>query len=220
MTGHRLDLQPTDLTLHNGLPVPLPAETWAQLGAMLRPRPPRRGVAWDDPLRARPFTDRRFLNRDQLIVAADGILTRGLADADELAEAASRVRRRGAIDLRQACEESRHGAESPKETETRLLIVRAGLPEPLLNWELRHPSGSFAARLDMAFPQYRVAVEYDGRHHAETEQFARDADRWAEIEGLGWTLIRVLAHHFDYPQRDIVARVRNVLVTRGWPSPG
>lgn len=190
VTGHRLDIDIAHLTLRSGLPVPSLAETWAQLGGMLR--------------------------LDDLVAAADAALHSGGVDAAELTTAANRLRRRGALDLRTALTEMRTGAESPRETLTRLAIVRAGLPEPRLNWQLRTSAGSFVARLDMAYPRYRVAVEYDGRQHADHAQFTKDADRWSNIDAEGWLLVRVLAHHFADPQRDIVARVRRALASRGW----
>lgn len=188
--GHRLRVSWGDLSLRGSFPVPAVAETWAQLGSELR--------------------------LDDLIVAADHILHHRLAELDELKDAVDRLRRRGAVDLRDALVEARAGSESPKETRTRLVLVRGQLPEPELNWVLRDGSGRFLARLDMAFPQYRVAVEYDGRHHADHAQFAKDADRWAAIEARGWILIRVLAHHLANPERDVVARTRRALHSRGW----
>lgn len=192
VTGHRLQLGWEDLTLRGSLPVPHPAEVWSQLGAALR--------------------------RDELIVAADHLLHENLADRGELSAAVERLTRRGAVDLRTALADARAGAESPKETETRLVLVRGGLPEPELNWVLRDARGAFVARLDMAYRRERVAVEYDGRQHAEAGQFARDADRWARIEAEGWLLIRVLAHHLADPGalRD---RVRRALKSRGWMPP-
>lgn len=176
--------------MRNGLPIAGVAETWAQLAPTLR--------------------------LDDLIIAADHLLTHGLTDRAGLTEAASCLRRRGAVSLAAAIEEARTGSESPRESETRLTLTRAGLPEPLLNWTLRDRAGRFVARLDLAYPAYRVCVEYDGRHHAEAAQFARDADRWAAIEAEGWTLVRVLSHHFSHPQRDIIERTRRALRSRGW----
>lgn len=190
--GHRLSLTWDDLTMRGSLPVPHPAEVWAQLGSAL--------------------------GLDELIVAADHVLHAHLADDDAIRAAIDRVRRRGAVDLREAIAQARAGAESPKETETRLVLVRGGLPEPELNWELRDASGRLLARLDMAYPRHRVAVEYDGRQHAERGQFERDADRWADIEANGWILIRVLAHHLAAPAL-VVTRTRRALLARGWMPP-
>ncbi|KZE88744.1 endonuclease domain-containing protein [Microbacterium sp. TNHR37B] len=189
VVGHRLSRLTDDLTLRHGLPVTAPATTWALLGAALA--------------------------IDPLIIAADHLLTARLVDLDELRDAVV-PGARGAVRLREALDAVRVGSESPRETETRLLLVRAGLPEPALNWSLHDDDGRFVARLDLAYPSYRVCVEYDGRHHASIDQFARDADRWAAIEQEGWVLIRVLSHHFTDPARLIVPRVQRALISRGW----
>lgn len=182
--GHRVSMPQDGVTLLNDLPIATRVETWAQLGTMLR--------------------------REDLVAAGDWALTQG-ESASDLHEAAGRARRRGAVTLREAVELIRPGVESPRETLVRLLLVDAGLPEPRINWTLRTPEGVFVARLDLAYPDQRVAVEYDGRQHADAEQFRRDADRWRAIAREGWTLIRVVAHHLDAPQRDVVAPVARAL---------
>ncbi len=211
VVGHRLRLDPAHLTLMAGVPVPTPAETWGQLGALACPF----GCGythrhWGTELPTPAFHD------TDLVAVADWILSAGVADREDLAEAISRVRRRGAVALTRALDLARTGVESPKESETRMILTSGGLPEPEINWVLRDRNGRFVARLDLAYPLYRVAVEYDGRQHASGEQFARDADRWAAISGEEWILIRVLSHHLDTPERRIVAPVRRALVSRGW----
>jgi hypothetical protein len=190
--GHRIDVALDRLTLRHGLPVANPVETWAQLASTI--------------------------GEDHLVAAGDALLTAGLADRADLLEAAQQPRRRGAKALAAAVPFVRAGAESPRESAVRLVLVRAGLPEPELNGNLHDDSGHFLARLDMAYPEYRVAVEYDGRQHADLDQFRRDADRWPAIAGQGWILIRVLDHHLAEPERRIVAPTRRALLSRGWPG--
>jgi len=188
--GHRLTISAESLTLRHGLPVTTAAETWAQLGATA--------------------------SEDDLVALGDHLLTAGLADRDDLAEACARLRRRGAGDLAPALASIRLGAESPRESKVRRILMRAGLPEPELNWTLRDARGNFVARLDMAYPDHRVAVEYDGRQHADVHQFRRDADRWPAIAGQGWLLVRVVDHHLRDPERFIVAPTVTALRSRGW----
>ncbi|MFE1644088.1 hypothetical protein ACFM35_00725 [Microbacterium sp. P01] len=193
VNASRMQVDPRrDLTRFAGLPVTRPAETWAQLATSL--------------------------TTDELIIVADALVGRRvLASVEELHRAAHRLRRVGVSRLDAAMKEVRTGSESPRETETRLVLVRGGLPEPMLNWELRDADGSLVARLDMAFPHYRVCVEYDGRHHAEDpRQFARDADRWDALLSAGWVNVRVLAHHYNDPRRLILDRARAALLARGW----
>ncbi|AYF76441.1 hypothetical protein D7D52_24405 [Nocardia yunnanensis] len=86
------------------------------------------------------------------------------------------------------------GAESPQETRTRLLLMRAGFPRPTTQIPVYRPDGRFVARLDMGWPQWKVAVEYDGAQHwTDRSQYTKDIDRHADLHTLGWTLIRAAA---------------------------
>lgn len=59
------------------------------------------------------------------------------------------------------------GADSPKESEERLSLVAHGIPQPVANYVV--PDAAFASgapiTLDLAWPEFKVAVEYDGDHH-------------------------------------------------------
>lgn len=152
----------------------------------------------------------------ELIVAADFLVARSrrLATIDELRAEASRMR---CGRLQPLLDRVREGSESPRETKLRLELIDAGLPEPELALELFRPDGGFAARLDLAYPAYRVGVEYDGRQHAEdVYQFARDADRWRGIAELDWHLVRILHHHLWPDPGVAVDLVRRALVRAGW----
>ncbi len=98
---------------------------------------------------------------EDLVAAGDWALSQGDTVSD-LDAAARRARRRGAVALREAVQLVRPGAESPRETAVRLVLLRAGLPEPHLNWTLCTADGVFVARLDMAYPDHRVAVDTTG----------------------------------------------------------
>jgi hypothetical protein len=106
------------------------------------------------------------------------------------------------------------GAESPQETRLRLVLVDAGLPPPATQFEV-WDSRYFIARLDMAWPQWRVGVEYDGAQHwTDPRQRARDIDRIAELEALGWRIVRVSADMLRYRQPIVVARVQAAIEAR------
>jgi very-short-patch-repair endonuclease len=99
------------------------------------------------------------------------------------------------------------GAESPRETWLRLLLVRAGFPRPRTQIPVARPDGR-SYYLDMGWEDVMLAIEYDGDHHRERGVFANDIIRSEYIAYRGWTHIRVVsgAH-----QSDIVNRVH----TRG-----
>ena len=100
-------------------------------------------------------------------------------------------------------------AESPQETRLRLLLVRGGLPTPVAQFVVRD-GGRFVARVDLAWPDRRLAVEYDGVWHGERGQFARDRDRLNRLLAAGWRVVFVTARDLHRPQ-ELVARVAAAL---------
>ncbi|PZU43847.1 MAG: hypothetical protein DI571_08230 [Arsenicicoccus sp.] len=108
----------------------------------------------------------------------------------------------------------RPGAESPMETRARLLLVLAGLPEPVLQHEVGDTRHRF--RLDLAYPELRVAVEYDGRHHAQdARQWGHDLARREWLDGRGWRLVVLRAGDVYGTPWATALRVAGVLAERG-----
>jgi hypothetical protein len=98
------------------------------------------------------------------------------------------------------------GAQSPKETWLRLVLVRAGLPRPQTQIPVYDDFGDAIAYLDMGWEDIKVAVEYDGeQHRSDRRQYTWDVRRLEMIERRGWTMVRVIAG--DRPA-EIVRRVR------------
>lgn len=71
------------------------------------------------------------------------------------------------------------------ETRTRLVFVLSWLPAPVPQYPLQLPDGTWV-RLDLAWPEAKVAVEYDGDEHREPARHASDLDRDAGLDDLGW----------------------------------
>lgn len=190
--GHRLQTREPATVRTDGLPVEHPVRAGRQTG-----------MTW---------------TVDDLVVAADFLVARRrpLATIDELRD---EVRIMGDVPGRRlvrALRDVRVGAESPEETRLRLVLTRAGLPEPELNWDLRDAGGRLIARLDLAYPSARVGVEYDGRVHAEDpRQFETDADRWSAIQRAGWRHVRILRHHMRGRSPRAVELVREALQAAG-----
>jgi AbiEi antitoxin C-terminal domain/Protein of unknown function (DUF559) len=104
------------------------------------------------------------------------------------------------------------GAQSPKETWLRLLLVRAGFPRPQTQIAVRNEWGWAEAYLDMGWEDIKVAVEYDGDHHLSSRaQYVKDIRRLEMLERTGWIVVRVVAE--DHPD-DIVRRVHAALARR------
>lgn len=126
------------------------------------------------------------------------------ADVELLAERYSG--RRGIVQAREAMALFDSGAQSPKESWLRILLVQAGLPPPHTQIPVTDDFGEPVAYLDMGWEELKVAVEYDGdQHRSDRRQYTWDVRRLEMLERLGWIVIRVVAG--DRPG-DIIRRVR------------
>ena len=96
-------------------------------------------------------------------------------------------------------------AESPMESRTRLALVLAGLPP-----EVQHPVEVCGVRyrLDLAYPRWRIAVEYDGADHRTQARARRDLVREAALTAAGWRILRFDASVVLFAPWRIVAAVR------------
>lgn len=112
-----------------------------------------------------------------------------LAELRRMVENASARYRISAVRL--AVAESREKVESPKETETRLLLAEHGFAEPVVNRTIRAPGTDEEFRLDLSYPRLRLAIEYDGFWHSTDKQRHR-ADRRKDdvLHQLGWRVVR------------------------------
>lgn len=198
VVGHEASVA-VPIVLHRDLPVVAPAHVWCQLASTLSPY--------------------------DLIAVGDAIVTgrrRGVVRAPALASSrdlGSAVEawgsRRGARALASALPRVRVGAESRRETHTRLVLVDAGLPEPipnppvrLANGDVRHP--------DLAYVQWRIAFEYLGdRHRADRSRWQGDVRRRREFERIGWRVIDVTADDLGPARPEFLASVRGLLATIG-----
>lgn len=116
----------------------------------------------------------------------------GLTTLDDLA-AAIRPGARGVRTARLALERIRVGAESAMESHLRLAVVDAGFPEPELNVDVHGADGQFLGRVDMAWPTYRIALEYDGDHHRDQDTYRHDQRRNNGFTVNGWLVIHATA---------------------------
>ncbi|HLR27580.1 MAG TPA: DUF559 domain-containing protein [Ruania sp.] len=155
-----------------------------------------------------------------LVVAGDALLRRQRPYASAT-EVTRRVRnnrgRRGQIDLNAALGLLRANTDSPRETELRLDIVAAGLPEPEVNPRIFAADGRFIAYGDLAYSEYKVLVEYDGeQHRTSDQQFGRDVARLNALIAEGWIVIRVTKAHWASRHEVSIPEIRRALESRGW----
>ncbi len=108
----------------------------------------------------------------------------------------------------------RDAVESPKETETRMLLLDAGLPEPDVQHVVR-VAGRLVARVDLAYPQWRIAIEYEGDgHRTDREQWRTDIRRQRDLEDCGWIVIRITELDLCDGGEALVARIRRAIASR------
>jgi hypothetical protein len=120
--------------------------------------------------------------------------------------------RRGIRRGRRAIELVDPGAESPRETWLRLLLIRAGFPSPATQIPIRNEYGVVVASVDMGWEHLKIAAEYDGEHHRMTRrQLDTDIHRAEIINELGWIHIRVTVADVE---GDILRRVRSAFARR------
>ena len=84
-------------------------------------------------------------------------------------------------------------SESPPESWVRVACALGGLPAPIPQFDVV-ADGVWLARVDLAWPDARVIVEYEGEYHFDGLQIARDDVRLRRLVAAGWRVIRVAAH--------------------------
>ena len=174
--------------------IPLRDKAWISSSRVRCLRPVRASA---DLLRRLPLAD--------AVVVADAVQYAGLVDADALSdELVHHVGLRGVRSARRAWEFSDRLAESPPESRVRLALVLAGLA-PVCQHVVTDSRGAFVARVDLAFPEHRVAIEYDGwAVHQQGDAFRRDRQRQNALVMAGWTVLRFTAE--DLRRLEVVVR--------------
>lgn len=154
-----------------------------------------------------------LLSLDELIVAGDALVGwLGWCTIEELVSAVRRHRRsRGLRTVRAALREIRPGSRSPGETRLRLVLTRGGLPEPALNHDVVE-DGRWVACVDLAYPDARIAIEYESDlHRTDARTFRKDLTRGELLKDVGWWLVRATADDVDVLAEAFVRRVRRLV---------
>jgi hypothetical protein len=151
------------------------------------------GLRYTNPLRT--AWDVGSLERTATAVGVlDAMLRSGQVQAAELERLLSegagrwgRQRVRRAFDLMDA------RSESPPESWVRVGCALGGLPAPVPQYDVVE-DGVWLARVDLAWPEARLIVEYEGEYHFDGLQIARDDRRLQRLIAAGWRVIRLAAH--------------------------
>lgn len=172
----------------------------------------------------------RRMSVDELTMVADHLLRRprpefegrsaAHATRDELADMLDRHKGTPGIrKARLALDQARAGADSAPETRLRLALTRRGLPDADVNVPVALGAG-VVRQPDLSYPEFRVAVEYDGESHSIPAQVLRDISRDEDFAGAGWILVRIGKAHMENDARTAVRKVRLALQARGWDASG
>lgn len=160
------------------------------------------------------------LNLVDLVVLGDSLVRRKRFTPAELVRFVANARGPYSRHARRAASLVRAGVDSPMETRTRLLIVLAGLPEPTINHTIFRPDGTVLRRFDLAYVEARLAIEYDGRQHAEsTEQWHGDIARDEQLDD--WRVRRLVVVSTDIfaTPGNTLLRITKAMRERGMSVP-
>ncbi|MGY1771377.1 DUF559 domain-containing protein [Blastococcus sp. SYSU D00813] len=181
---HRSPLTAGEVTSRRRFRVTTPARTWRDLAAVLAEAP--------------------------LLAVADQMLQRhGTAD-DLRRQLELRPSGRGAARARAVLPLADQRAGSPMESVLRWLLHAARLPAPVLQ-HVVHDDRGFVGQVDMAWPDRRVLVEFDGEVHRERDVFVRDLRRQNGLVLAGWTILRFSSADVLGRPEAVVAAIRAAL---------
>lgn len=165
------------------MPVTTPERTWVDLAGVLRPA--------------------------ALLAVTDQLLDVLCTRAGLAAALTARPSGRGARRAQDVLAVADRRADSPMESVLRWLLHEAGLPAPVLQHPVRDSAGT--AWADLAWPEQKVLVEFDGEVHRDRDVFVRDLRRQNRLVAAGWTVLRFSsADVLGYPER-VIAAVRAAL---------
>jgi hypothetical protein len=178
-----------------GIPVTSVARTLCDLTACCSPN--QVGRALDDALL------RKLTSLRRVATVFDDLATRG--------------RRRSTV-MRELLAErgpAYHPGGSDPEVRMVRVLVAAGLPRPVQQHVVRVDGRTY--RLDVAYPPYRVGLEYEGfDYHIGRTAFDARYERDRLLKHDGWYIVYVTSRTTD---SRIVSDTLDALRSRGYPSP-
>jgi len=197
ISGHRLTEAAPPWT-KGGLRAQPPADVWSHLGP--------------------------FLSHDELVMVGDHLVRRKrplctLAQLRDAVESGRGVP--GIVDVRASLSDVRVGTDSPRETKLRLVIIRAGLPEPVIGHTVINSDGQFVGTPDLSYVEEQIAIEYEGEHHrTDPRTYEDDIIRRELFEDAGRLVIRVTKAHLAGQHHWLTQRIARALAERSGRRPG
>lgn len=181
---HVIDMDREDLVVHRGMP-----------------SVSRDLAAWSTALTSHP---------DWAVATMDAAAWQSPTSLDRMRDYGERWQRlAGAGTARRALEQVRTGSQSPLESISRVKLIRAGLPEPVLQAPL-HDRRGLIGYADMLFEELGIVGEADGHAKYETrDDLLREKVREDRIRALGLGVVRWGWSDASASMRDVAARIRH-----------
>lgn len=193
VVGHEARLPPEDVIDMAGLPVTSPERTWCDLAAIL--------------------------DLPDLVAAGDFLLwrERPKTTIERLGQAVTQYpSQRGRARLRCALPLLSAHSRSRPESILRVALITSHLPNPEPNFEVY--LRSVRREIDLAYPAYKVGLEYQGDHHrTDRKQWRSDIRRGNDAVDEGWSILYFTGDDID-DLPGLVSRVEMRLRSRGWSS--
>jgi very-short-patch-repair endonuclease len=182
---HRIPFTIDEIAQRGGFPVTGPERTWRDLAGVISPA--------------------------ALLAVTDQLLGRLCTRGRLEHQLARRPSGRGSARARDVLPVANSLAESPMESVLRWLVHEAGLPAPVLQLRVRDDAGLFLGRADLAWPEQKVLVEFDGDVHRERDVFVNDVRRQNRLIAAGWTVLRFTSADVLGRPDEVIAEVRRAL---------
>jgi very-short-patch-repair endonuclease len=186
--GHKIQLMGDDSWELDGLCLSTPDRAWCELGVLL--------------------------SMPELVAAGDWLINvkAPLTTPEKLGDSLRRYPdRRGKRKLHAAGRMLDGRAESPKESELRVILVHGGVPGLEINWPVRVANRNY--RIDLAIPSRKIAIEYQGDYHRDPVQWRRDMTRISHLESEEWYVFQFNADDLR-DSTELVGRVQKVIAKR------
>ncbi|OBI52635.1 hypothetical protein A5705_05740 [Mycobacterium sp. E787] len=154
----------------------------------------------------------RTLRRPRALATLDAALHVGACTRAELDSAIREQRgRRGIVKVRELSGYADGRAESPMESEARLVFIDHALPKPELQYSVLDRHGKLW-RVDFAWPEAMVSAEYDSvEWHVGRDALLHDRLKTARLQECGWTTIPMTVDDIRRDPLSLVARINGHL---------
>lgn len=211
-----------DTLLHATIPPGNPYPRFRSIAAYVRQVPSRDWLTVAGiPVTTGPrtFLDlAQHLPDESLVVVGDALLRTGRITPEALTDRLSSGNgQRGIRRARSVAPLLDKGAHSPPESIFRFRIIAAGLPPPESQCEAYSATGELIGHVDLGWKQWKVAVEYEGRQHAEAGQFGYDVERYTLLSAAGWVVLRASSADLRDGSRRFLGLLRDTLISQGAP---